>query len=89
MREAALTTRPGQMPRSQFYVNGTLIEYCLARRPPRRALVELLLPLCQALTHLHAKDVIHSDIKPRTYTALQRRPTPYSQHARGAGGLQL
>ena len=50
-----------QMP---YYVHGTLKEYCEERKPLARELIELLLPLCQALAHLHAKDVIHSDIKP-------------------------
>ena len=51
-----------QMP---FYANGTLLEYCLKRQPSARALIELLLPLCQALAHLHLHSVVHSDVKPQ------------------------
>ena len=61
-----------QMP---FYPNGTLKTLCEQKRPSVRSLIELLFPLSQALAHLDAKGVVHSDIKPENVLIdAQERP---------------
>ena len=50
-----------QMP---WYENGTLEEWFTATRPSPLALAAVLLQLCQAVAHVHANGVVHSDVKP-------------------------
>ena len=50
-----------QMP---FYANGTLNEWCKRARPSANALAAVLQQLCQAVAHVHANRIVHSDIKP-------------------------
>ncbi len=52
------------------YLVGESVDVWLAREPPLKARLSVLLDLCQAIGHAHSRGVLHRDVKPANLQVL-------------------